>query len=58
MSRKDFEIIAEILALYGSSRDNKTKKSEITRVLQNTNPNFDENRFWDRVENLKSALNK
>lgn len=58
MSRKDFEIIAEILALYGSSRDNKTKKSEITRVLKNTNPNFDENRFWDRVENLKSALNK
>ena len=58
MSRKDFEIIAEILALYGSSRENETKKSEITRVLKNTNPNFDENRFWDRVENLKSALNK
>lgn len=58
MTRKDFEKIAEILALYGSNRDEATKKSEITRVLQNTNPNFNEEIFWNRVDNLKSALNK
>ena len=51
MTRKDFEIIACIL----SYTDIKDKKS-ITTLLKDTNPRFDENRFWEKVKNYQNGI--
>jgi len=48
MTRKHFEIIAKILAC--------TKiqdKATITRLLKETSPNFDPERFWARVDSWR-----
>ena len=44
MARKDFELIACILS-YTEVKD----KASITKLLKSTNPNFKEERFWNRV---------
>ena len=48
MTRKDFEIIAKILAC-----TKVQDKATITRLLKSTNPNFDPERFWARVESWR-----
>ena len=50
MTRKDYEIIACILS-YTEIKG----KDEITTLLQSTNPNFDEKRFWNRVDDLQNG---
>lgn len=50
MTRKDFEIIACILS-YTDIRS----KDEITTLLKSTNPNFNAERFWKRVNDLQNG---
>lgn len=50
MSRKDFELIACILS-YTEVKD----KNSITKLLKSTNPNFKEERFWNRVNDYMNG---
>lgn len=46
MTRKDFEIVAEIIA---KTRQN-AEDWEIDAILRQTNPNYNPARFWRAVE--------
>lgn len=49
MTRKDFEVVAEILG--GIDKEAvDSRRAEINAVLRTTNPNFDTGRFWNAVE--------
>ena len=48
MTRKDFEVIAKILAC-----TKVQDKATINRLLKGTNPRFDEERFWKRAEDWR-----
>lgn len=50
MTRKDFERIACILS-YTEIKE----KSYITALLRETNPNFNEERFWKAVEDYQNG---
>lgn len=52
MMRKDFEIIAKILAVQinGGSRE------DIDIILKKENPNYDSERFWKAVETNEVIL--
>lgn len=48
MTKKDFEIIAQIL-----SCTKIQDKVTITKLLKSTNPRFDPEKFWKRVEDWR-----
>lgn len=48
MSRKHFEIIAEIIAVCGGVEVGR--EYEINKLLRAQNANFDASRFWRAVE--------
>lgn len=53
MTRKDFEIIAKIIAKCGGAPEGE--KYNINTLLRGQNGNFNSTRFWDAVE---KELNK
>ena len=62
MSRKDFAIIAKICGAYEYAFIKQTEKAydnawqTALNLLKQTNPNFDENRFLDAVEQAENKL--
>lgn len=55
MTRKDFEIIAEIVSLYQSKDHGGERESAINAILRKTNPNYNSARFWRAVEKHAEA---
>lgn len=53
MTRKDFVIIAKIIAKCGGAPEGE--KYNINAMLREQNSNYDSSRFWDAVE---KELNK
>lgn len=51
MTRKDFEVIAEILAMKKFTIE---QKQQINYMLWSTNPTFNSNWFWNKVEENKN----
>jgi hypothetical protein len=47
MTRKDFIIVAQIIAMFGQTSE-ETKR-RISEILSGTNPSFDRERFWNAV---------
>lgn len=48
MTRKDYNLIASIIAYDMDDRDARVKAARaFARVLQRLNPRFDPRRFWD-----------
>lgn len=50
MARKDFEIIAQIVALYQSENYYGQREGQIDSLLRSTNQNYDSARFWGAVK--------
>lgn len=67
MTKKDFEIIAEIVALYEQAfyRANDAEKGEkaynhafetVDELLRKQNENFDSDMFWEAVNDYQDEL--
>lgn len=50
MTRKDFEIVAQIVALYQSENHYGYREGQIDSLLRSTNQNYDSARFWGAVK--------
>ena len=51
MTKKDFEVIAEILAMKEFTIE---QKQQINYMLWSTNPAFNSDKFWKKVEENKN----
>ena len=62
MTRKDFAIVAQICGAYEHAFNRQTEEAynnawqTALDLLKQTNPNFDEDRFLDAVEQAENAL--
>lgn len=54
MTRKDFIIVAEIIAMFNVSELTEIEKQKINTKLRCTNEYFNSVRFWDYVEKMKN----
>ena len=50
MTRKDFEIVAQIVAMYQSENHYGYREGQIDSLLRRTNQNYDSARFWGAVK--------
>lgn len=55
MTRKDFEKVAEIVAILKNGEPKTAGDWEIDAILRSTNPNFDPVRFWRAVDKYAEA---
>lgn len=64
MTRKDFEIVAEIVAAYCYIAENHLEypdffvDTKVNRLLRKSNPNYNEERFWNAVNKHVEAMGK
>ena len=53
MTRKDFEVIADMLRELNAERGvlvlGSTAEAVVNKHLQKTNPNYNADKFWERV---------
>ena len=52
MTKKDYKIIAEIIAMTGAEIGDDTR-GKINALLRERNPRYDREKFWSAVEKLR-----
>lgn len=52
MTKKDYKIIAKIIAMTGAEIDADTR-GQINALLRERNPRYDREKFWSAVEKLR-----
>ncbi len=58
MTKKDFEVIAEIIGTcYQSKNHGGGREEKIDTILKRTNPNYSPARFWGAVEKYAKMEN-
>ena len=55
MTRKDFESVAQVLALVGFDNISKTKREKIDALLIAKNPRYDAEKFWQAVADFDKS---
>lgn len=50
MSKKYFEIVAQIIAICNGNKSDKDKAKAINALLKQTNANYKAGRFWGAVD--------